>query len=67
MRLQEVMRLQGLGQDFPVCVSEASLHALLGNSMSVKILERVLARLLPAAQLTGGQPLLDRYAGELVS
>ena len=66
MRLQEAMRLQGLDSGFPVIVSEGQMRKQLGNSMSVNVLERLLSRLLPAAQLSSGQPVRDRYEGRWI-
>ena len=45
-----------------VVVSETEFVKQLGNSMSVNVLERILAAALPAASLTA--PLRDRWASE---
>ena len=46
--------------DFKQVVPDAQWRKQLGNAMSVNVVERLLARLLPAAGLTG--PLPDHWA-----
>ena len=49
-----MMRLQGMNPDlFNQVVSDPILCAQIGNSMSVNVLDRIFARVLPAANLTG--------------
>ena len=62
MTLSEQMRLQGINPPFPVAVPPVEFGRLLGNSMSVNILERILCSLLPAAGLWDAQHLVDRYS-----
>ena len=59
---EEMMRLQGMNPArFKVAVSAAQLGRQLGNAMSVNVLERLLALVLPAAGLTASRaPLPDR-------
>jgi DNA (cytosine-5)-methyltransferase 1 len=56
----EALRLQGHNDDLEPVVTERQLRMLLGNSMSLNVLERLFCRLLPAAGLT--PQLLDSYA-----
>mmetsp|Transcript_24984 Transcript_24984/g.65047 ORF Transcript_24984/g.65047 Transcript_24984/m.65047 type:complete len:399 (-) Transcript_24984:152-1348(-) len=57
----EMMRLQGMNPTkFKLAISLNQVGHQLGNSMSVNVFERVLARLLPAAGMTGR--LMDRWA-----
>ena len=63
MNIGEMMRLQGVPPTFAFVCSEHQMGQQLGNSMSVNVLARLLARLLPAAQLSGGQALSDPYSG----
>jgi DNA (cytosine-5)-methyltransferase 1 len=65
---EEMMRLQGMNPTkFKLAVSEAQLGRQLGNTMSVNVLERIFARLLPAAGLARKNSLPDRWAtGEAV-
>jgi DNA (cytosine-5)-methyltransferase 1 len=65
MSLQEVLRLQGFDDCFLNVVTERQLRMMLGNSMSLNVLERIFCRLLPAAGLSG--PLLDPLIGDSVS
>jgi len=60
--LQEMMRLQGVDESLLVVVPEMQFRRLLGNSMSVNVLERILCTLLPAAGLWPLEALADRYA-----
>ena len=60
--LQEMMRLQGVDSSLVVVVPELQFRRLLGNSMSVNVLERILCTLLPAAGLWPLEALVDRYA-----
>ncbi len=64
---QELCRLQGMNpHKLKAAVSENQFGKQLGNSMSINVLERVLARLLCAAGLAGELP--DRWAsGEAVA
>jgi DNA (cytosine-5)-methyltransferase 1 len=57
MNLQEALRLQGFDDSFENMVSERQLRMMLGNGMSLNVLERIFCRLLPAAGLSG--PLED--------
>jgi DNA (cytosine-5)-methyltransferase 1 len=57
----EALRLQGHDDDLEPVVTERQFRMMLGNSMSLNVLERLLCRLLPAAGLT--PPLLDSYEG----
>lgn len=63
LRKTEMMRLQGMNPSkFRKVVSEGQLGKQLGNTMSVNVLERLLARVLPAAGLVpGGAALRDRW------
>ena len=49
MNLKEVLRLQGFADSFENVVTERQLRLMLGNGMSLNVLERILCRLLPAA------------------
>ena len=63
LNLRERCRLQGMNPEKlkqPRGVSDRQWHLQLGNAMSVNVVERLLARLLPAAGLTG--ELRDRWA-----
>ena len=60
--LQEMMRLQGVDELLQVVVPEMQFRRLLGNSMSVNVLERILCTLLPASGLWPQDALVDRYA-----
>ena len=61
LNARERCRLQGMNPDhFKQVVSDAQWRKQLGNAMSVNVLERLLARLLPAVGLTGALP--DRWA-----
>lgn len=51
LSLSEVLRLQGLPDDLEFNVSEAQLRAMVGNAMSITVVARILARLLPSAGL----------------
>jgi DNA (cytosine-5)-methyltransferase 1 len=57
MNLPEALRMQGFDDDFENPVSERQLRMMLGNGMSLNVLERIFCSLLPAAGLSG--PLLD--------
>lgn len=58
----EMMRLQGMDPEtFKVAVSETQLGKQIGNAMSVNVLERLFARLLPAAGLVPHGSLSDRW------
>eukprot|EP00928_Gymnodinium_smaydae_P062497 TRINITY_DN46350_c0_g1_i1.p1 TRINITY_DN46350_c0_g1~~TRINITY_DN46350_c0_g1_i1.p1 ORF type:complete len:381 (-),score=79.00 TRINITY_DN46350_c0_g1_i1:195-1337(-) len=59
----EMMRLQGMEPaGFKQVVSDAQWGNLIGNSMSVNVLERIFVRLLPAANLVpAGTRLVDRW------
>lgn len=60
--LPEMLRLQGMDPStFKVVVSDKQLGKQLGNTMSVNVLERLLARLLPAAGLVSASRLQDRW------
>jgi DNA (cytosine-5)-methyltransferase 1 len=65
MSLQEALRLQGFDDCFVNEVSERQLRMMLGNCMSLNVLERIFCRLLPAAGLSG--PLRDPLIGDSVS
>ena len=61
LNARERCRLQGMNPDhFKQVVSDAQWRKQLGNAMSINVVERLLARLLPAVGLTG--PLPDRWA-----
>jgi DNA (cytosine-5)-methyltransferase 1 len=60
MTLPEALRLQGFADDFENPVSERQLRMMLGNGMSLNVLERIFCSLLPAAGLSG--PLRDPLA-----
>ena len=61
LNVRERCRLQGMNpDDLKQVVSEAQWRKQLGNAMSVNVVERLLARLLPAVGLTGALP--DRWA-----
>jgi len=65
MNKTEMMRLQGMittEEGFKVAVSECQLGKQIGNAMSVNVLERLFARLLPAAGLAAAGSLVDRWA-----
>jgi DNA (cytosine-5)-methyltransferase 1 len=53
MNLPEALRLQGFDDDFFNPVSERQLRMMLGNCMSLNVLERIFCSLLPASGLTG--------------
>ena len=56
MQTDEMMRLQGMDPNklvIPSCLSEADVGRLVGNSMPVNVLSRILALALPAANLWG--------------
>merc|ERR1712232_341079 len=57
------MRLQGMNPtEFKVAVSVNQLGRQLGNTMSVNVLERLFARILPAAKLARKSQVKDRWA-----
>jgi len=59
----EMMRLQGMDPTkFTVAVCDNALGKQLGNTMSVNVLERLFARLLPAAKLVPKGAIKDRWA-----
>ena len=61
LNARERCRLQGINpDDFKQVVPDAQWRKQLGNAMSVNVVERLLARLLPAVGLTGALP--DRWA-----
>lgn len=63
LRKEEMMRLQGMDPtQFTVAVSENQLGRQLGNTMSVNVLERLFAKLLPAARLAKRSEVKDRWA-----
>jgi len=65
MTKTEMMRLQAMhtpADGFKVAVSEPQLGKQIGNAMSVNVLERLFARLLPAAGLAAPGSLCDRWA-----
>ena len=62
LSLQEMMRLQGVDEYLRVVVTEIQFRRLLGNSMSINVLERILCSLLPASGLWPRDALIDRYA-----
>jgi len=63
---EEMMRLQGMDPTtFKLAVSETQLGKQLGNTMSVNVLERLFARLLPAARLVRHGDVKDRWASGL--
>jgi len=67
MNKTEMMRLQAMttpAEGFKVAVSEYQLGRQVGNAMSVNILERLFARLLPAARLAEPGSLVDRWDTE---
>ena len=51
LSLLEMMRLQGFPDNFQISVSETAFSQMLGNSMSINVLARILARALPTAGL----------------
>lgn len=58
----EMMRLQGMNPEtFIVAVSEFQLGRQIGNAMSVNVLERLLARALPASGLVPHGAVTDRW------
>ena len=61
MTSNEMLRLQGWDGPFVSVTSDAVLGKLLGNAMSVNVLERLLAQLLPAAGLVSAGMLQDRW------
>ena len=61
MTLQEMMRLQGWLGPFTQTTTDAQLGQMLGNSMSVNVLQRLLCRLLPAAGLCPASLLLPDH------
>ena len=60
--MQEMMRLQGVDASLRVVVPEMQFRRMLGNSMSVNVLERILCTLLPASGLWPQEALVDRFA-----
>jgi len=62
MTKPEMMRLQGMNpKAFKVAVSDTQLGKQIGNAMSVNVLERLFARLLPACGLVRHGVLADRW------
>jgi len=62
MTKKEMMRLQGMcPETFKVAVSSAQLGKQIGNAMSANVLERLFARVLPAAGLARHGSLVDRW------
>jgi DNA (cytosine-5)-methyltransferase 1 len=53
MSQQEALRLQGFDDSFENVVTERQFRQMLGNGMSLNVLERIFCRLLPAAGLSG--------------
>ena len=47
---KECARLQGFDAEMQVCVSDSQFRAMLGNSMSVDVLKRLLGALMPVLQ-----------------
>ena len=61
LNIRERCRLQGMNPDkLNQVVTDAQWCKQLGNAFSVNVVERLLARLLPAVGLTGALP--DRWA-----
>lgn len=65
MTVSEMLRLQGWFGSFNVVTSDRHFASLLGNAMSVNVLERLLVKLLPAAGLWPAELLVDRWAAGL--
>mmetsp|Transcript_58006 Transcript_58006/g.175350 ORF Transcript_58006/g.175350 Transcript_58006/m.175350 type:complete len:122 (-) Transcript_58006:719-1084(-) len=62
MTKAEMMRLQGMQpRSFRQVVSDAQLGKQIGNAMSKNVLERLFARLLPAAGLVAHGAVSDRW------
>ena len=64
MNTSEMLRLQGWRGRFILASSDLQLGQLLGNSMSVNILQRILSSLLPAMGFCPPEALRDPWAAE---
>lgn len=63
MSVPEMLRLQGMSPALNcVGITERQMGCMIGNAMSVNVLERLLVRLLPAVGLVSGTCLRDRWA-----
>lgn len=65
LNIVEMMRLQGMhtpGDGFKIVVCNTEMGRQVGNGMSVNVMERLLARILPAAGLVRAGSLRDRWA-----
>ena len=61
MRVAEMLRLQGMPDNLRQVASDSELARMVGNSMSLNVLERLLVRLLPAVGLAAPGQLVDRF------
>jgi DNA-cytosine methyltransferase len=66
MNLDEMLRCQGMERCFTQLTTDRQLGIMIGNAMSQNVLERLLIRVLPAAGLALGRPLVDRWAAATV-
>lgn len=63
MSIPEMLRLQGMSPDLNAAgISVRQMGCMIGNAMSVNVLERLLVRLLPAVGLLNSACLRDRRA-----
>jgi DNA (cytosine-5)-methyltransferase 1 len=62
MNLDEMLRCQGMERCFKQVTTNRQLGIMIGNAMSQNVLERLLIKVLPAAGLALGRPLVDRWA-----
>ncbi len=63
LQVSEMLRLQGFPPDVKRDhITDRQLAQMIGNSMSVNVLERLLARLLVSVNLMAGPPPPDRWA-----
>ena len=63
MSIPEMLRLQGLSPALNCAgITDRQMGCMIGNAMSVNVLERLLVRLLPAVGLVSRACLRDRWA-----
>jgi DNA (cytosine-5)-methyltransferase 1 len=66
MNLDEMLRCQGMERCFKQVTTDRQLGIMIGNAMSQNVLEHLLVKVLPAAGLALGRPLVDRWAAARV-
>lgn len=66
MNIEEMLRCQGMERCFKQLTTDRQLGIMIGNAMSQNVLERLLIKVLPAAGLALGRPMVDRWAATKV-